>query len=108
MSAEQPEIDIYETNRFSKKLGSLSSSQQKIVEDEIDLIAANPDIGIQKKGDLSYLRVHKFKLDGQLCLLGYHWIEGKLELYLLLLGCHENFYDDMKKRRKADIKFTTQ
>ena len=104
MSGEQPEIDIYETNRFSKKLESLPESHQKIVEDEIDVIVENPQVGQQKKGDLSYVRVHKFNIEGQLCLLGYHWIEGKLELYLLQLGSHENFYDDMKKRRKADLK----
>ncbi len=104
MSEERQGIDIYETNRFSKKLESLPSSHQEIVEDQIDVIIKDPNIGQQKRGDLSYLRVHKFKLESQLCLLGYHWVEDKLELYLLQLGFHENFYDDTKKRRKADLK----
>lgn len=104
MSAEQNEIDVYESNLFSKQIAKLSEKQVKGVEDEIDKIIDDPEIGERKVGDLSYLWVHKFKLEGQLVLLGYSWVENKLELYLLNVGPHENFYQEVKKRRKADIR----
>lgn len=104
MSAEQNEIDVYESNLFSKQIAKLSEKQVKGVEDEIDKIIDDPEIGERKVGDLSYLWVHKFKLEGQLVLLGYSWVESKLELYLLNVGSHENFYQEVKKRRKADIR----
>ncbi|WP_419810216.1 type II toxin-antitoxin system RelE/ParE family toxin [Bacterioplanoides sp.] len=104
MSDEQKKIDVYESRRFAKALAKLPESQLQQVEDQIDLIISEPAIGVQKKGDLSYLWVHKFKVDAQQVLLGYSWIENRLELYLLSLGSHENFYQGMKKQRGHDLK----
>ena len=104
MSEEQKEIDVYESNRFGKAMDKLSEESRKVVEDEIDRIIEDPRLGEQKKGDLAHLRVHKFSLSNQQCLLGYSWVESKLELYLLSIGAHENFYDDMKRSRKTDLK----
>ena len=106
MSEEQQEkeVDVYQSRRFEKTLDKLPEALQEIVEDEIDAIIANPEIGEQKKGDLSFLRVHKFQLNNRLTLLGYSWGEDKLELYLLNVGPHENFYQDQKAHRKADLK----
>jgi len=104
MSEKQNEISVYQSRRFEKALSKLSEAHLKDVEDQIDIIIADPDIGEQKKGDLSYLRVHKFRLNQQLALLGYAWVEDELELYLLQLGSHENFYQKMKAQRKTDAK----
>ena len=106
MSEERSEhkIDVYESSRFSKALGRLSEQQLIIVEDEIERIIANPGVGELKKGDLSYLRVHKFQLNNQITLLGYSWIEQKIELYLLSLSSHENFYQEQKRLRQTDLK----
>ncbi len=101
---EEKTIEVYETRRFEKQLSKLSEAECVVVEDEIDKIIENPELGTRKKGDLSHLWVHKFKLDKQEVLLGYSWVEGKLELYLLNIGSHENYYDSMKKSRKADLK----
>ncbi|PHM28008.1 type II toxin-antitoxin system RelE/ParE family toxin [Xenorhabdus budapestensis] len=98
-------IEIYQTRRFSKALSKLPENLLSVVEDEIDMIIDNPEIGEQKKGDLSFLRVHKFRLNKQLTLIGYHWIEGKLELYLLNFGPHENFYQEQKRHRRDDLGF---
>ncbi|HDJ1439383.1 TPA: type II toxin-antitoxin system RelE/ParE family toxin [Serratia rubidaea] len=105
MSEEQNEkkIEVYQTRRFGKALDKLPEALQAIVEDEIDTIVANPTIGEQKRGDLSFLRVHKFQLNNRLTLLGYSWVEDKLELYLLSVGPHENFYQQQKQHRKADL-----
>lgn len=104
MSAEQNEIDVYQSNRFEKAMKKLSDAETKVVEDEIDRILDNPLIGEQKKGDLSHLRVHKFRLNDLTVLLGYSWQAGKFELYLLQIGSHENFYEAQKKQRKTDLK----
>ena len=53
--------------------------------------------GEQKKGDLSYLWVHKFKIEGKELLLGYSWVEHKLQLHLLTVGTHENYYQKNEK-----------
>ncbi len=104
MLEEQTEIDVYQSTRFEKVLRKLPEPQLKIVEDEIDKIIEEPEIGELKKGDLSHLRVHKFKIDNEQILIGYYWIENNIEIYLLCLGSHENFYKKMKEQRKIDLK----
>ncbi|MEZ9923746.1 type II toxin-antitoxin system RelE/ParE family toxin [Vibrio breoganii] len=89
MCEEQRNIDIYESRRFEKALAKLPDTLLTIVEDEIEKIVEHPEIGEQKKGDLSHMRVHKFQLSNQLALLGYSWVENKLEIYLLHLDSHE-------------------
>ncbi|MFS1564387.1 MAG: type II toxin-antitoxin system RelE/ParE family toxin [Candidatus Arsenophonus phytopathogenicus] len=98
-------INVYETRRFTKALSKLPNQLLSLVEDEIQKILDNPEIGEQKRGDLSFLRVHKFQLNKQLTLLGYSWAEDKIELYLLNLGSHENFYQAQKQSRSNDLKF---
>ncbi|GLR64689.1 type II toxin-antitoxin system RelE/ParE family toxin [Marinospirillum insulare] len=104
MLEEQKKIDVYASRRFEKVLSKLPEALLKLVEDEIEEIIKNPKVGEQKKGDLAYLRVHKFKLNQQLALLGYSWVEDKLEIYLLQFGSHENFYKEVKSQRKVDGK----
>jgi len=65
MSEEQKEIQIYESRRFEKSLSKLTQSRLKIVEDEIDKIIEDPEIGDLKKGDLLYLTVHEFRMGDQ-------------------------------------------
>lgn len=103
MCAKPNVIDVYESRRFAKALAKLPQTKLKLVENQIDLVVANPLLGEKKKGALSHVRVHKFKLDEQLALLGYSWIDSKLELYLLQLGTHENFYRDMQNQRQQDL-----
>ncbi|PVD43474.1 addiction module toxin RelE [Serratia liquefaciens] len=101
---QEKEVSVYQSRRFEKTLDKLPESLREIVEDEVDVIIANPDIGEQKKGDLTYLRVHKFQMNNCLILLGYGWVEEKRELNLLSVGPHENFYQEQKNHRKADLK----
>ncbi|MCV6611976.1 MAG: type II toxin-antitoxin system RelE/ParE family toxin [Amphritea sp.] len=106
MSGEQSgtEIEVFSTRVFDKALDKLDDETLALVEDEIDKVVEDPTIGIQKKGDLNYLWVHKFKVEGRELLLGYSWQENELHLYLLNIGPHENFYTKLKQRRKADLK----
>ena len=59
-------------------------------------VVANPAIGEQKKGDLSGVFVYKFLLNRQQMLLAYEW--DPRTRVLLLLGSHENFYRDLRRR----------
>ncbi|MCW8840472.1 MAG: type II toxin-antitoxin system RelE/ParE family toxin [Gammaproteobacteria bacterium] len=102
--SEENEIEIQQTPTFKKAVKRLSEKQKDLVDDEIDKIVADPEIGERKKGDLSHLWVHKFKMEGQQILLGYSWNEVGLVITLMNAGPHENFYKEAKKRRAADIK----
>ena len=60
-------------------------------------VARKPTLGERKKGDLSDLRVHKFRSQCQLYLLGYTVDDGVMLIYLEAIGSHENFYRDLKR-----------
>lgn len=44
---------------------------------------ADTELGEQKKDDLAFLRVYKFKMNNQLTQLGYSFDEGTLVLELM-------------------------
>ena len=102
--SEENEIEIQQTPTFKKAFKRLSEKQKDLVDHEIDRIVADPEMGERKKGDLSHLWVHKLKMDGQQVLLGYSWNEVGLVITLMNVGPHENFYQETKKRRDADLK----
>jgi hypothetical protein len=56
---------------------------------------ADPLWGEEKKGDLSGVRVHRFKVGDRQFLLAYEFDVD--DPSLLALGVHENFYRDLKK-----------
>jgi hypothetical protein len=65
-----------------------------VIQDEVDRICANPEIGESKRGDLTGFRVHKFKFKKQEYLMAYEITEKSLIFYMI--GFHENFYRDLK------------
>ena len=77
----------------------LKPNQKKDLDLAVKDLMADPNIGEQKKGDLAFLRVHKFKMSKQLTLLGYSFDDGALVLELMALGSHENFYRDIKQKK---------
>ncbi|MDC7860643.1 type II toxin-antitoxin system RelE/ParE family toxin [Pantoea ananatis] len=100
----EKEIEVLQSRRFEKAFGRLTKTFRDRVDEEIELILADPNIGERKKGDLSFLWVHKFYLGKEQYLLGYSWVGQRFELYLLSLGSHENYYEEQKRHRKADLK----
>ena len=89
-------MEIIQTNRFKKAYKKLHQNQLTEVNNAIEAVIDNPEIGEQKKGSLSWLRVYKFKVLGQMTLLGYNLERnGKLVLTLVSIGPHENFYRDL-------------
>ena len=82
-------------NRFKKSIKKLHKNQKADLDDAIIEILENPSIGLEKAGNLSGIRVHKFKMVKQLTLLAYEY-DGLDTITLLSLGSHENFYRDLK------------
>ena len=87
---------IKQSVSFKRTVKKLTKQQKKILDNELKRLMANPTLGEQKKGDLDFLRVHKFKFSNQEFLLGYMYEDDELILTLLTLGFHENFYRDLK------------
>ncbi len=92
-------VRVLQTPTFKKAVKKLKPNQKKDLDLVIKALMANPDIGQQKKGDLAFLRVYKFKMNKQLTLLGYSFDDGTLVLELMALGSQENFYRDIKQRK---------
>ena len=86
---------VQQTPLFSKQKKKLHNNQIRDLDKAIKKIMKNPAIGQQKKGDLRSVRVYKFKINSQECLLAYQ--SNKDSIILLTLGSHENFYRDLKK-----------
>ena len=58
-------MNILQTPIFKRKFKKLSPNQKKSVKDNVLKISKDHSIGVMKKGDLSDVRVHKFKILGQ-------------------------------------------
>ena len=86
---------VLQTNQFKKSYKKLFQNQLHEANDAINEIITNPDIGEKKRGDLSWLKVHKFKMAGQLTLIGYTFESDVLTF--IAIGPHENFYRDIKR-----------
>jgi len=88
---------VVQTPTFKKSVKKLKPNQKKDLDNSIRALMEDPNLGELKKGDLSFLRVYKFKMNKQLTLLGYSYNDGRLVLELIALGSHENFYRDIKR-----------
>jgi len=96
---------------FAQFVKKQSKPFQAVIEDEVLSICANPEIGEQKKGDLSSIRVYKFKYQRQEYLIAYRYTPDSpldsLEIVLIdfyKIGTHENFYTELKKYLAAEQK----
>ncbi|MBD1578044.1 type II toxin-antitoxin system RelE/ParE family toxin [Vibrio sp. S11_S32] len=87
---------ILQTPTFKKAVKKLHKNQKLDLDNAVKELMKEPLLGEQKKGDLSFLRVYKFKMVKQLTLLGYSYEDGTVTLELMALGSHENFYRDVK------------
>ncbi len=88
---------VAQTRRFARQYKKLHDNVAADVDHAVADVAANPEIGERKKGDLAALRVVKFRSQGQLYLLGYTVEDAVRLVYLEAVGPHENFYRDMKR-----------
>jgi mRNA-degrading endonuclease RelE of RelBE toxin-antitoxin system len=88
---------VVQTPSFKKVVKKLKPNQKQDLDIAVKTLVQDPKLGEQKKGDLAFLRVYKFKMSKQLTLLGYSYEDGALVLELITLGSHENFYRDLKR-----------
>ena len=84
------------TPTFERTVKKLHPRQKADLDAAIRVIASNPEGGEAKIGDLNDVRVYKFRLSNQLCLLAYRILDED-SLKLLAFGPHENFYRDLKR-----------
>ena len=85
---------VFQSPLFEKKK-RLTKSENTVLDDVARRICETPEIGEAKKGDLTGIFVHKFKVRDKLFLLAYEFDAN--EVLLLALGTHENFYRDLKR-----------
>ncbi|OIP92863.1 MAG: addiction module toxin RelE [Syntrophobacterales bacterium CG03_land_8_20_14_0_80_58_14] len=89
---------IYQSKSFAQKVKKMRKQEKEILDQEVQRIAQNPSIGEEKKGDLTGVFVHKFKIETTQYLLAYRKIDPDLEL--VMIGPHENYYRDLKQYLK--------
>ncbi len=89
------DIEVKQTNAFKRAYKKLHSNQKDAVDQAVEVIVANTDLGTAKKGDLQGVHVYKFECVGQRFLLAYEYDQATR--VLLLVGSHENFYRKIKK-----------
>ena len=90
-------MNVRQTNIFRRTVKRLHTNQKKDLDEAIRAIIANPKSGEPKVGHLKDISVYKFKMVNQLTLLAYHYDQKIITLTLLALGCHENFYRDLRQ-----------
>ena len=74
---------IYQSKSFAQKVKKMRKQEKEILDQEVQRIAQNPSIGEEKKGDLTGVFVHKFKIETTQYLLAYRKIDPDLELVMI-------------------------
>ena len=87
-------MKILQSRQFGRKVKKFTKQEKKSLDNQILKIVEYPAIGVEKKGDLRGVYVHKFKITHTQYLLSYRFSEEILEL--IMIGPHENYYRDLK------------
>ena len=93
-------LAILATPSFARMAKQLHSQDKAAPDAAVQAAANDPALGEEKRGDLSGVFVHKFKINKQETLLAYRLQPDKLApevLVLLAVGPHENFYAQLKR-----------
>ncbi len=85
-----------ETARFRRLVKRFHPNQKADLDQAVRDLLANPLLGEQKRGDLAWVRVYKFRMLGQWALLAYELRQQEGLIVLHAVGSHENFYRDLK------------
>lgn len=97
---------------FSKFVKKAHKPLQLAIEDAVDDVCENPEIGEAKVADLAGIWVYKFKFNRQEYLIAYRPPAAEeqrqgVDVELLIIdfyqiGSHENFYDELKRYLKSE------
>jgi len=90
-------MQILVTPTFAKTVKKLKQPQKKALDLAVHAISENFEIGEAKVGDLRGISIFKFRMQDQTWLLAYR-ILSEVSIKLLLVGSHENFYRELKKK----------
>ncbi|MBV5276364.1 type II toxin-antitoxin system RelE/ParE family toxin [bacterium] len=74
---------------FAQYVKKAHKPLQLAIEDEVNAVCDDPEIGELKVGDLAGIRVHKLRFSRQEYLIAYR---APMEV-----GAHENFYAELKQ-----------
>jgi hypothetical protein len=88
---------VLTTPRFDRAIKKITPAEKKSLDLAVKSIIADPDKGEAKKGDLSGIKVLKFKYLRQQMLLAYSVSIDRSQIALIGYGVHENFYRDLKR-----------
>ena len=91
-------MKVFQTTTFERKYKKLKSNQLLLVNEAIESIISDPEVGNLKRGDLGSIRVHKFRKSTVEVLIAYWTAENSI--HLIDFGSHENFYRDLKRKLK--------
>ena len=91
-------MKIIQSPLFARKIKKFHRNQKLKVDDAVRKLVKTPAIGEEKKGDLTGVFVHKFKIKTTQHLLAYRKVGQDLEL--IMIGAHENYYRDLKQYLK--------
>lgn len=97
---------------FSQFVKKAHKPLQLVIEDAVEEICVDPELGEVKSGDLAGIRVFKFRFNRQEYLVAYRSPSRKerackedvefLVIDFYLVGPHENFYDTLKRYLKEE------
>jgi mRNA-degrading endonuclease RelE of RelBE toxin-antitoxin system len=91
-------MKIYQSGSFERKVKKFNKNEKSSLDNEIKKIIRDPSVGVEKKGDLKGVFVHKFKIKTALYLLSYRFVADGIEL--ITIGFHENYYRNLKSHLK--------
>jgi mRNA-degrading endonuclease YafQ of YafQ-DinJ toxin-antitoxin module len=90
-------MELLLTPTFARQIKKLHKNEKASLDKALQQLMKNPLLGEAKRADLEGIYVLKFTISRQEWLLAYRYLSND-SLKLLLLGPHENFYRDLKKK----------
>ena len=90
--------EVFQSPLFERQRKRLIKKEVESLDAEIKSIVENSEMGEPKRSDIAGVYVYKFKVGPKLFLLAYEFDD--LEIDLLAIGSHENFYRDLKRYLK--------
>ena len=90
-------MELLLTPAFARQIKKLHKNQKDSLDKALHQLVKNPFLVDAKTADLEGIFVLKFMINRQQWLLAYRLVSED-RLKLLLVGPHENFYRDLKKK----------
>ena len=92
-------MKILQSRSFERKVKKFGKQEKKVLDKQVLMIVEDTSVGVEKKGDLRGVYIHKFKIKAIQYLVSYRFVGD--DLGLIMIGQHENYYRDLKNYLKA-------